>query len=139
MNNAQQFFQELIMLYRPFEKQLNIQLAKFNLHRAQWTILYYLYHNGPASNIEISHYQSVEKPTITRSIQSLEEAGYIEQTLGKDKREKRMQLTKNGIEIYDKVRIPIDHFERRILEGISEEKQLEMIDIMKQIKQNLNR
>lgn len=127
------------MLYRPFENQLNVKLNEHGLHRAQWTILYYIYHNGPASNVEISHYQSVEKPTVTRTIHRLEEAGYIEQIPGKDKREKRMQLTDTGMKVYEDVRKIIDRYEQSIMEGISEEKQLEMIDIMKQIKQNINR
>ncbi len=139
MKPAQQFFQELIRLYRPFENQLNVQLSEHGLHRAQWTILYNLYHNGPASNVEISHYQSVEKPTITRTVHQLEEAGYIERIPGKDRREKRIQLTKAGVVVYEDVRKTIDQFEQGIMEGISEEKQLEMIELMKQIKGNLNR
>lgn len=137
MKFAQIFFLELILLYRPFENQLNSLLSEYNLHRAQWTILYYLYHNGTATNVEISHYQSVEKPTITRSFHNLEDAGYIERAPSKDKREKRMQLTKAGMEIYEKVRVSIDEFEERILEGISKEKQLEAIEMMKQIKANI--
>ncbi len=43
IQSAQKVFYQLIMLYRPFENQLNIELSKHNLHRAQWTILYYLY------------------------------------------------------------------------------------------------
>lgn len=138
MKSEQQFFQELILLYRPFENQLNTLLSKYNLHRAQWTILYYLYHKGPATNVEISHYQSVEKPTITRSFHNLEDAGYIERAPSKDKREKRMQLTQDGIAVYEKVRVTIDQFEENILKGISKEKQFEAIEIMKQIKTNIN-
>ncbi|WP_028782185.1 MarR family winged helix-turn-helix transcriptional regulator [Thalassobacillus devorans] len=138
MKTAQEFFQELIMLYRPFENKLNLKLARHNLQRAQWTILYYLYQKGPASNVEISHYQSVEKPTITRTIHRLEEAGYIEKIPGRDKREKRMKLTEKGTAVYQDVRVAIDHFEQEILKGISEEKQIEVIGIMKQIRQNIN-
>ncbi|TMU87208.1 MarR family transcriptional regulator [Bacillus sp. BHET2] len=137
MKPAQEFFQELIRLYRPFENQLNVQLSGHGLHRAQWTILYNLYHNGPASSVEISHYQSVEKPTITRTVHQLEEAGYIERIPGKDRREKRIQLTKLGVEVYEDVRKTIDRFEQGIMEGISEEKQIEMIELMKQIKGNM--
>ena len=139
MKPAQQFFQELIRLYRPFENQLNVQLNEHGLQRAQWTILYNLYHNGPASSVEISHYQSVEKPTITRTVHQLEDAGYIERIPGKDRREKRMQLTQAGIDVYEEARKTIDRFEQSIMEGVSEEKQLEMITLMKRIKENMNR
>lgn len=125
-------------MYRPFENKLNVQLNKHDLHRAQWTILYYLYNHGAATNVEISHYQGVEKPTTTRTINRLEELGYVELSKGKDKREKRMQLTELGIAVYENVRVTIDQFEQEILNGLSEEEQLETIRIMKKIRNNLN-
>lgn len=137
MQSTQTFFHQLILLYRPFENHLNEQLNKHNLHRAQWTILYYLYHYGPSTNVDISHYQAVEKPTITRTISRLEQLDYVEQTKGKDKREKRIQLTDFGITVYENVRVTIDQFEQEILDGISEEDQLDMIRIMEKIRNNI--
>lgn len=125
------------MLYRPFENRLNVQLSKHNLHRAQWTILYYLYNNGSATHVEISHHQGVEKPTITRTFASLEKLDYVEQVAGKDKREKRMQLTTLGRTVYEDVRVTIDQFEKENLKGISEEEQLEIIRIMGDIRNNI--
>jgi MarR family transcriptional regulator, transcriptional regulator for hemolysin len=125
------------LLYRPFENRLNIELNKHQLHRAQWTIVYYLYNNGSSTNVEISQYQGVEKPTITRTMASLEELGYVVQMPGKDKREKRMQLTEPGRALYENVRVTIDYFEQEILDGISEEEQLEIIRVMEKIRNNI--
>ncbi|TLS35395.1 MarR family winged helix-turn-helix transcriptional regulator [Pseudalkalibacillus caeni] len=125
------------MLYRPFENRLNIQLSKHNLHRAQWTIVYYLANFGSATLIELANYQGVEKPTITRTINSLEELGYVDHVPGKDKREKRMELTESGSELYKTVRRTIDQYEKEILEGISEEEQQETIRIMGEIRNNI--
>ena len=125
------------MLYRPFENKLNLLLSKHQLQRAQWTILYYLANFGSATLVELSNYQGVEKPTVTRTINRLEELGYIEQVPSKDKREKRMQLTEMGREVYKDVRVTINQFEQDILTGISEEEQLETIRIMKEIRNNL--
>lgn len=116
---------------------MNIELRKHQLHRAQWTILYYLYQKESATNVEISLYQGVEKPTITRTMASLEELGYIEQTMGKDKREKRMKLTALGLNVYKNVRKTIDQFEEEILSGISEDEQLETIRILETIRNNI--
>lgn len=126
-----------MLLYRPFENRLNIELAKHQLQRAQWTILYYLFNTGPATLVELSHYQSVEKPTVTRTMNRLEELGYVEQLPSKDKREKRMQLTDIGRKVYTDVRMTIDHFEQSILKGISEEEQSDVIRIMNKIRCNL--
>ncbi|RFU62532.1 MarR family winged helix-turn-helix transcriptional regulator [Peribacillus glennii] len=125
------------MLYRPFENRLNLELSKHNLYRAQWSILYYLANYGSATLVEISNYLGVEKPTVTRTVTRLEELGYVEHVPGKDRREKRMQLTEPGSKIYQDVRVTIDQFEQDILKGISEEEQLQAIRIMKEIRNNI--
>nr|WP_207203257.1 MarR family transcriptional regulator [Peribacillus sp. TH27] len=126
-----------MLLYRPFENNLNIQLNKHNLHRAQWSILHYLSNYGSATLVELANYQSVEKPTITRTITRLEELGYVEHVPSKDRREKRMQLTELGTKIYSDVRVTIDQYEQDILKGISEEEQLAAIRIMSEVRNNI--
>nr|WP_207196200.1 MarR family transcriptional regulator [Peribacillus sp. TH14] len=126
-----------MLLYRPFENNLNIQLNKHNLHRAQWSILHYLSNYGSATLVELANYQSVEKPTITRTITRLEELGYVEHVPSKDRREKRMQLTELGTKIYSDVRVTIDQYEQDILTGISEEEQLAAIRIMSEVRNNI--
>lgn len=133
----QTFFHQFIRLYRPFENKLNHLLSEHQIQRAQWTVLYYLANFGSATLVELSDYQSVEKPTVTRIINRLEELGYIEQVPSKDKREKRMQLTEHGQKVYKDVRVTIDTFEQDILKGISEEEQLEAIRIMREIRNNI--
>lgn len=133
----QKFFQQLLLLYRPFENRLNIELAKHDLYRAQWSVLHYLSNYGTATLVELADYQSVEKPTVTRTISRLEELGYVEHVPGKDKREKRMQLTDIGRTVYGDVRVTIDEYEQEILKGISEEEQLEVIRIMGDIRNNI--
>ncbi|UYZ01750.1 MarR family transcriptional regulator [Peribacillus frigoritolerans] len=137
MKTFQKFFQQLLLLYRPFENNLNIQLNKHDLHRAQWSILYYLNNYGSATLVELANYQSVEKPTITRTISRLEELGYVEHVPSKDKREKRMRLTELGKKVYSEVRVTIDQYEQEILKGITEEEQLAAIRFMGEIRNNI--
>lgn len=125
------------MLYRPFENKLVVLLSEHNIQRAQWTIMYYLFNFGTATLVELSNYQSVEKPTITRTINQLEDLGFVEKVPSKDKREKRMQLTELGRKVYNEVRVTIDQYEAKILEGISETEQLQAIQIMADIRNNL--
>ncbi len=80
---------------------------------------------------------SVEKPTVTRTINRLEELGYVEHIPGKDKREKRMQLSESGKQVYQDVRVTIDRYEQEILEGITEQEQIEAIRIMEEIRKNI--
>jgi MarR family transcriptional regulator, transcriptional regulator for hemolysin len=131
------FFQQLSQLYRPFESKLNVELGKHQLYRAQWSILYYIVNFGSPTLVEISNYLGVEKPTVTRTINRLEELGYVENIPGKDKREKRMQLTDLGKKVYLEVRETVDEFEKEIIEGVSEKELLQAIQIMKTIRNNL--
>jgi MarR family transcriptional regulator, transcriptional regulator for hemolysin len=87
--------------------------------------------------VELSNYQGVEKPTVTRTISRLEELGFVEQVPSKDRREKRMQLTELGHKVYTEVRLTIDEYEQSILKGFTEEEQLEAIRIMEGIRSNL--
>ncbi len=48
-----------------------------------------------------------------------------------------MHLTDAGRKVYQEVRVTIDEFEQEILEGISEEEQLEGIRMMSLIRKNL--
>ncbi|MFP5114785.1 MarR family winged helix-turn-helix transcriptional regulator [Bacillaceae bacterium C204] len=137
MKTSQKFFHQLLLLYRPFENKLNFHLAEHQLHRAQWSIFHYLTNYGSATLVELSHYLYVEKPTITRTINRLEELGYVEQVPSKDKREKRTQLTELGRKIYTEVRVTINQFEVDILKGITEHEQLEAIRIMGEIRDNI--
>jgi MarR family transcriptional regulator, transcriptional regulator for hemolysin len=126
-----------MMLYRPFENRLNELLGEHQIQRAQWTIMYYLFNFGSATLVELSNYQGVEKPTITRTINRLEELEFVEHIPSKDKREKRMQITELGRKVYSEVRVTIDHFEQDILNGIPENEQLETIRIMRVIRNNI--
>lgn len=139
IKTSQKFFHQLLMLYRPFENRLNVHLAEHQLYRAQWTILYYLAHNGSVTLVELSHYMGVEKPTVTRTMSRLEELGYVEHVPGKDKREKRMQLSEAGKQVYKDVRVTIDDYEQAILEGITEQEQMETIRIMEEIRKNITK
>ncbi|MGX6445892.1 MarR family winged helix-turn-helix transcriptional regulator [Neobacillus sp. K501] len=99
--------------------------------------MYYLFNFGTATLVELSNYQSVEKPTITRTINQLEDFGFVEKVPSKDKREKRMQLTELGRKVYNEVRVTIDQYEEGILKGIPETEQLQAIQIMSEIRNNL--
>jgi len=137
IKTSQRFFHQLLLLYRPFENRLVHVLGTHHIQRAQWTILFYLYEYGSATLVELSSYQGVEKPTITRTIQQLESLGYVEQITSQDKREKRMQLTKLGTETYLKVRIAVNEFEEEIVHNLTEKELEDMIQIMSSIRNNL--
>ncbi|MBA9027947.1 MarR family winged helix-turn-helix transcriptional regulator [Peribacillus huizhouensis] len=121
MTPNHQFFHQYLQIYRLFTKKLNEQLLQYGLFHSQWSIVYFLKTKGPTTLVEIGEYLNVEKPTITRTVQRLSEGGFIEQVPGKDRREKRIQLTEAGEEVYIACREATNEFECKIMDGISEQ------------------
>lgn len=116
-----EFFHHFLQVSRTFTKKLNEQLSKINMYHSQWSVIYYLYKSETATLVEISNYFSVEKPTITRTVNRLEELGLIEQIPGKDKRERRVQLTGLGIQMYFEGKKIVDEFEQNIMKTIPQD------------------
>ena len=66
-------------------------------------LLIILENNGPSSLVDISSYHNIEKPSITRRVQRLEERRLIDVLPGKDRREKMIKLTESGEELSPEV------------------------------------
>lgn len=116
------FFHLQLQFTRMFTKKLNEQLSHVGIYQSQWSIIYYLYLYGESSLVEISNYYEVEKPTITRTVNRLEERELIEKVPSLDKRERRIQLTEKGKDIYIEVKEIVDAFEENLVAGIPKEK-----------------
>ncbi|MFJ8063603.1 MarR family winged helix-turn-helix transcriptional regulator [Psychrobacillus sp. NPDC096426] len=138
MESYKLLFNEYIKMYRPYVNQLNVLLTAFNLTTAQWSIIYFIFREGAKTIGDISLYQNVEKPTTTKLVQKLSELGYVEIHAGNDKRVKIVQLSEEGMKVYGQVREKIDHFQKGLLEGISEEEQLIVARVLKDISGKLN-
>ncbi|MFJ7930439.1 MarR family winged helix-turn-helix transcriptional regulator [Peribacillus sp. NPDC096448] len=115
------FFHHNLQFSRSFTKKLNEQLAKVDLYHSQWSIVYYLSQFGCSTLVEISTYLDVEKPTVTRTVNRLEELELIEQVPGKDKRERRIQLTESGLRTYHEAKKVVEEFELQLMSGLAEE------------------
>lgn len=139
MESYQNFFQQFLSVYRPLINKANQQLAKYQLYTSQWAILNLLYLKGPHSNVEIANHQNVEKPTITRMIQRLEELNYVECVPGRDRREKKIQLTDYGREICAEIKLMFKELERDALRGITEKEQEEASRVLATVRENLLR
>ena len=115
------FFHQYLQTARLFTKHLNDQLAEHDLYHSQWAIIYYLKHHAPSTLVDISSYLNVVKPTITRTVTRLEERELIEQIQSENKREKRIQLSGAGEEIYNSCIDIVSGFEEGVMSGISED------------------
>lgn len=131
------FFHHYFQVSRFFTKKLNEQLASVDLFQAQWSVIYYLHNHGATSLVDISSYMKVEKPTITRTANRLEELGFIEQVEGKDKRERRVQLTMAGKEKYVAAKEVVDKFEQELMSSIKQEDLNITLNMLLELKEKL--
>lgn len=132
-----EFFHHYLQVSRTFTKKLNEQLSKIDLYLSQWSVIYYLHISETATLVEISNYFNVEKPTITRTVNRLEEMKLIEQIPGRDKRERRIQLTDLGVQMYIEGQKIVDEFEQMIMEDIPEDERERARGILLQLQKRL--
>ena len=125
------------MLYRPLNNVLNKKLEEYNLFTSQWSILFYINKYENITLVEIAKHLYVERPTITRAVLKLEELDYIEQIHGNNRREKRIQLTPLGQNVFNDIRNSLDSYQRHVLSGISDEEMKKMIQLMETIRNNI--
>ena len=132
------FFRQFLRLYRPLITNLNELLAPSNLSYSLWQVIFFVKNFGPSTLVDVSGYYNVEKPTITRRVHRLEELQMVRQIPGKDRREKIIQLTELGEEIYQACRVKITELEYRVMEGIPNDEQNIAYKILPKIQDNLN-
>lgn len=131
------FFQRYLSLYRSLITRLNELLSTYELSYSLWQVIFYIKNNGPSTLVDISNQYNVEKPTITRRVHRLEELQMVKQIPGKDRREKVIQLTEIGEQIYRECRIKITALEISVMKGIAEEEQKIAFHILPKIQENI--
>lgn len=124
-------------MYQPFVTLLNQKLAKYELYVSQYAVLRELYREGDLTIGEISKRRSVERPTITRTVQRLHSLGYVEGKSGNDKRERKISLTDLGKKTCAEIQHSIEEFELKALEGISKADQMKAAEILAKVHLNL--
>ena len=133
----QGFFQRFFALYRPLVSSLNSLLGEYDLSHSLWQVIFYVKNNGPSSLIDIANWYNIEKPSITRRVQLLQEKLLIEVTAGEDKREKIIRLTEKGEELYKACRARITELENQAMEGIPENEKSFIFNALPKIKENI--
>ncbi len=139
MKEVQGFFQRYLSLYRPLITTLNELMSSQQLSYSLWQVIFYIKNNGASTLVDISNYYHVEKPTITRRVQRLEELQIVEHIPGKDRREKVIQLTASGEEIYKEMRKKITDLEHQVMEGITHDEQLVVYETLPKIQSHIMR
>lgn len=133
----QGFFQRFFSLYRPLVSKMNELLGEYDLSYSLWQVIYYLKNKGPSSLVDIAHYYNIEKPSVTRRVNSLEAKLIVRAISSKDKREKIIELTETGEELYKVCRKRITKLEHDVMKDITENEQIVMFETLPKIQSNI--
>lgn len=135
----QEFFNQYAKVYRPLLNQLNAELEQYELSNSQWSIMKLLKNEEVMTPAEIAHRQQVEKPSITKILQRLDELGYIGVTPGEDKREKWIRLTNSGEAVFIEIMERLKLFYESLLEGVSEEDLQNAVSLLTHVHESLSK
>lgn len=124
---------ELFQRSRLLSKELNLALKEHGLFAAQWTVIYCIYQNGEMTLTQIWRYLNVEAPTVTRTVNRLEQMGWLETREGKDRRQKYVMLTANALSRLAEIQKTIIQFENESLQGLSKEEEELLMALLKKI------
>ncbi|SFD38867.1 MarR family winged helix-turn-helix transcriptional regulator [Clostridium uliginosum] len=133
----QGLLQRFFSLHRPLLSKLNELLGEYNLSYSLWQVILYLKNNQPSSLVDIANYYDIEKPSITRRVHRLEEGLIVKTISGKDRREKIIELTEIGEELYKVCRERITELENNVVRDISENDQISTFETLTKIQKNI--
>lgn len=122
---------------RPVASNLDKVIGGFDLTLSQWKVIDFVEKAGACTLVAISRHFSTEKPSVTRMINCLEEKQLVEKLSGKDRREKRIQLTGLGREVYAACRHTLDEVELHLVRGIPDEEQRILLRSLIAIRDNM--
>lgn len=89
--------------------------------------------------VEIANLMYIEKPSVTRLVQKLLERGYVETVVGKDKREKVVQLTEFSENILREVQASLKPVLEESLVGVAK-KDIEIArQVLAKIRMNIKK
>ncbi len=136
-----QLFTTLIAnINRSVKKIKTEEMSEFNLKSVHVSCIYYLYRSGALTVKELCDICDEDKANISRSLEYLEEIGYINPRPSGSKRYKApLELTKEGERIGEMINSKVDKILIGASEGISEQDRAIMYKSLETICTNLRK
>ena len=116
------------------------RVKALGLTRSQWWVLNHLFRNDGATQSELAETLEVEKATLGRLLDRLEQKGWVRREGdAKDRRAKRVFLTEEVEPALKAMRAAASEVRRDALTGLAAEEQERFVDMLLAIKTNLSR
>lgn len=115
------------ILYRKNQVYLNAALKPYDITSSEQSILMYLYKKNDVSQEEIGHYLQIDKASMTRTIQSLLEKGFVfKEKDAHDKRCNKISLTGKGRSMKKIIVSKLDEWNDFLMSDL-EDQQMQMV------------
>jgi MarR family transcriptional regulator for hemolysin len=116
------------------------RVRELGLTRSQWWVLNHLFRNNGVTQSELAEILEVEKPTLGRLLDRLEQKGWVRREAdANDRRAKRVFLTQEVEPAIKAMRAAAADMRRDAVAGLSAEQQERFVDALLTIKANLSR
>ena len=116
---------------------MNRSLADKNISSTENYILMYLFGKDTVSQDEIVEYYAIDKGSISKTIRSLEQKGYIERYPNpENRRENIIKLSTLGLETFSESRSSLDEWHTMMMDGITIEEFKKVSKIISKMAEN---
>ena len=113
---------------------------ELGLTRSQWWVLNHLYFHEGITQSELAEMLDIEKPTLGRLLDRLEDKGWLERRGDRsDRRAKRVFLTGNVQSLMRALRVLAADLRAKALDGLDELEREQLLDALRVVKGNLLR
>jgi DNA-binding MarR family transcriptional regulator len=128
---------KLTQILREHRNRAEVALNKLDLHTGQEMILFQLWNEEGLTQSQLVENLCVEPPTITKALQRLERAGFIQRSQdAEDARVSRVHLTPKGRAVQAQVKKVWDDLEAQTVAGLSEVEKALLRRLLDQIYNN---
>lgn len=115
----------------------NLLMQGFGIGLNEWSCMALLALEPDISAKRISEVSGFDKGVISRSVNSLEEKGYVRTVLApKSSRLRLINLTHAGWRLYRELRIFAAKREARLLDGLSDDERAELMRLLRKVHDN---
>ena len=116
------------------------RVEPLGLTRAQWRVLVHLYRREGISQTELAAVLEIEKPTLGRLVDRLEEKGWVERRVDeRAQRARRLMVTDAVRPMIERMKVYAESVNEDSMAGLEAEQERQFIEILLAVKTNLNR
>jgi len=116
------------------------RVEPLGLTRAQWRVLVHLYRREGISQTELAAVLEIEKPTLGRLVDRLEEKGWVERRVDeRDQRARRLMVTDAVRPMIERMKVYAESVNEDSMAGLEAEQERHLIELLLAVKTNLNR